>query len=43
MKGYANRNPDGLSAQLVKGNTPDWLVPLQPLNKSLKVWQVRQP
>jgi hypothetical protein len=43
MKGYANRNPDGLSAQLVQGNAPDWLVPLQPLNKSLKVWQVGKP
>jgi hypothetical protein len=41
MRGYEKRNPDGLWAQLAKGNTPDWLEPLPDMGEGLKVWRVR--
>jgi len=41
MRGYEKRNPDGLWAQLAKGNTPDWLEPLPDMGDGLKVWRVR--
>jgi hypothetical protein len=41
MKGYQRRNPDGLWAQLAKGNTPDWLEAMPDMGEGLKVWRVR--
>lgn len=41
MKGYARRNPDGLWAQLAKGNPPVWLEPMPDMGEGLKVWRVR--
>lgn len=41
MQGYAKRNPDGLWAQLAKGNPPAWLEPLPDRGEGLKVWRVR--
>jgi hypothetical protein len=43
MKGYSNRNPAGLSAQLSKGDIPDWLVPVQMPASEMKVWLVIAP
>ncbi len=41
MQGYVKRDPEGLWAQLAKGNTPDWLEAMPDMGKGLKVWRVR--
>jgi hypothetical protein len=38
---YAKKDPGGLWAQVKKGNTPDWLVPIPDRGESIKVWRVR--
>jgi hypothetical protein len=38
---YARKNPDGLWAQVGKGNVPDWLQPMPDMGKGIKVWRVR--
>ncbi len=37
---YAKKNPEGLWAQLVKGQKPDWLQPVHIRDNSLTVWRV---
>ena len=37
---YAKKNPEGLWAQLVKGQKPDWLQPVHIRDNSLIVWRV---
>ncbi|MEH6826905.1 hypothetical protein [Parasphingorhabdus sp.] len=37
---YAKKNPEGLWAQLVKGQKPDWLQPVHIRDNSLVVWRV---
>ena len=41
MTGYAKRDPNGLWAQLAKGNPPIWLEPMPDMGEGLKVWRVR--
>lgn len=41
MLGYVKRDPEGLWAQLAKGNTPDWLEAMPDMGEGLKVWRVR--
>jgi hypothetical protein len=41
MENYAERAPDGLWAQLDKGETPDWLEYQGTYGKGIKVWRVR--
>lgn len=38
---YAEKNPNGLWAQIKKGKVPAWLSPLPDMGKGIKVWQVR--
>jgi hypothetical protein len=40
MKAYAKGDPDGLWAQLAKGDAPDWLQPVPIAGTGLKVWRV---
>jgi hypothetical protein len=40
MKAYVKGDPDGLWAQLAKGDTPDWLQPVPISGSGLKVWRV---
>jgi hypothetical protein len=40
MKAYARGDPDGLWAQLAKGDAPDWLQPVPIAGTGLKVWRV---
>jgi hypothetical protein len=37
---YAKKNPEGLWAQLVKGQKPEWLQPVHIRDNSLVVWRV---
>ncbi|MBA4747097.1 MAG: hypothetical protein H2056_00130 [Sphingopyxis sp.] len=39
---YATKNPDGLWAQLMSDNGPDWLEPMPDRGKGIKVWRVRK-
>lgn len=41
LANYAQKDPDGLWAQMAKGKVPDWLAPLPAMGKSIKVWRVR--
>lgn len=38
---YAKRDPNGLWAQLKKGNVPAWLEPLPDRGERIRVWRVR--
>ena len=39
---YARRHPEGLAAQLIAGQVPDWLEPVAPLTtEQFKVFRVR--
>lgn len=40
LKIYARKQPDGLSAALLSGDTPDWLLPVHLRDSSLIVWRV---
>ena len=38
---YERKDPDGLWAELSKGNAPSWLEPLPDMGADIKVWRVR--
>ena len=38
---YERKDPDGLWAELSKGNPPSWLEPLPDMGADIKVWRVR--
>jgi hypothetical protein len=42
LKAYVKGDPDGLWAQLAKGNAPEWLQPVPISGTGLKVWRVNQ-
>ncbi|MFN3619833.1 hypothetical protein [Sphingorhabdus sp.] len=41
LANYARKDPDGLWAQMAKGQVPAWLEPLPVMGKGIKVWRVR--
>lgn len=41
LANYARKDPDGLWAQMAKGQVPNWLEPLPDIGKGIKVWRVR--
>ena len=41
LRFYARKDPDGLWAQIARGNVPDWLKPMPDMGKGMKIWRVR--
>jgi hypothetical protein len=38
---YEKKDPNGLWAQVMKGNVPSWLEPLPDQGEGIRVWRVR--